>query len=251
MTASSSPLPRLSPGYRADRGILAEGLSRRQASGAGDGGLGRTLRAGPQTDQALLECSWLRSRLTLAGNELRAGNIFIPRVRSADGFNVRILLFVGTHALDLRPPSGHLVVGLHAILRDRAGLTVHWIVPLAAVVERFNKLGLSPAPQHAHVPGPVEEDRFQVLGSGFRRKGSCVATAATCASTLRRLALRPSGTRTLRRTRPLSSAPAPWPWGAPWPWARPNSTWLIATRRASTPIARASFNTWTTPQVLS
>src|SRR5204863_136969 len=37
-----------------DRRALAERLGRRQAGRAGDGGLGRAVRAGPETDQALL-----------------------------------------------------------------------------------------------------------------------------------------------------------------------------------------------------
>src|SRR6185503_14922384 len=97
----------------------------RQAGGAGDGRLRSTLRAGPQTDPPLLERGRLRRGLALAGHQLSAWNVFVPREVPAHRLDVLVRLSIGELALDLRPVSGELVVDLHADFRDRTGLTVY------------------------------------------------------------------------------------------------------------------------------
>ena len=56
-----------------DGRILAERFGRRQAGGAGDGRLWRTVRAGPETNQPFLECVGPWCRLALAGHDRDLG----------------------------------------------------------------------------------------------------------------------------------------------------------------------------------
>src|SRR4030095_11530896 len=146
-----------------------------------------TVRAGPQTDPPLLERLGPWRCLALAGNDFRTRNVFVPGIVTAHRFNVLVCLFIGKGTFDLRPVSRDLVVDLDAILRQRAGLTVHLDrASLSVVVERLDELGLIPAPQHPHAPRPVEEDRFQVFGSIRWRKRRPSTASASSSLALRR-----------------------------------------------------------------
>ena len=59
---------------------------------------------------------------------------------TAHRFDGRVLLAVGLRALDLRALSWRLVVGADAVLRQRAGLTVHLDRAFALVFERGHDL---------------------------------------------------------------------------------------------------------------
>src|SRR5207249_5131093 len=123
------------------------------------------------TDQPFLARGRLRRGLALAGNELRARNVFVPGVIAVHDFDVLIRLPIGALALDLRAPAGDLIVGLDVVLGQLAGLSVDLnCAAVSVVVERLDQLGLVPTAQHAHVPGPVEEDRLHVLGTCFGRE---------------------------------------------------------------------------------
>ena len=152
------------------------------------------MRVGPQADHPLVARVGPRRSLALAGDDLGSRPVLVPGERAVQRLDVRIRLAVRTPALDLRPVAGDLVVGLDAQLRRRAGLAVDLNRAFAVPVERADELVLGLAPQHAHVPNPVIEDRLQVFGAGLRREGrrpaaeaaaTATATAATTAATLR------------------------------------------------------------------
>src|SRR5690606_18801640 len=66
------------------------------------------------------------------------------------------------------------------IRRKRAGLAVDLHRAHAAIFERADQLGLGLAAQHAHLPGPVEQDRLEIPGS---RLGGISAAATAAAAT--------------------------------------------------------------------
>src|SRR5437870_3007723 len=131
-----------------------------------DRGLGRALGTGPQADEPLRHGARHRGGLPFPLNDLRTRYVFVPGVLPADNLDVRIRLSVGPGAGVLNPLTRRLVVGAHTIFRERAGLSVHLDGALPLIFERDDQLVLVNAPQHAHVPGPVEKHCPQVLGTG-------------------------------------------------------------------------------------
>ena len=109
----------------------------------------------------------------------------------------------------MRPVSRDLVVRLNAVLRQCAGLAVHLNrAALGMVVESLDEFRLIPAPQHSHVPGPIEENRLQVFGSSRGCKRGSPSPSTTC--TTAAAALRRSGacrlpSSGLRRTGSLTA----------------------------------------------
>src|SRR6185295_7165921 len=103
----------------------------------------------------------------------------------AHHFDILVRLSIGAHALDLRAPPRDLVVGLDVVFGQLARLSVDLNrAAVSVVVERLDQLRLVAAAQHAHVPGPVEQDRLHVLRvSGWRERGTArsESTAATAA----------------------------------------------------------------------
>src|ERR1700687_2899308 len=87
---------------------------------------------------------------------------------------------IGPGTCVLNPLTRRLVVGAYTIFRECAGLFVHLDGALPLIFERGDQLVLVDAPQHAHVPGPVEKHRPQILGAGLlvqrilRRKATII-----------------------------------------------------------------------------
>ena len=151
-------------------------------TGACQGCLGRALRAGPQTNQALIDLLALRLGRAFARDETGAWPVFIPSVFAADDFDVRIRPTIGQRAIDLSAAAGELVRVADAVSRgaelalagglvglDRTGLTVDLDRAFTAILERDGELVLFDATQHAHVPRPVHEHRLQIARP-FRRR---------------------------------------------------------------------------------
>src|SRR5439155_22419992 len=142
-------------------------------------GLGRALGTGPQADEPLLDGARHRGRLPFPRNDLRTRYVFVPGVLPADNLDARIRLSIGPSARVLNPLARHLVIGANTIFRECAVLSVHLYGALPLIFERDDQLVFIYAPQHAHVPGPVEKHRPQVLGAGrgsVRWRGLAVPT---------------------------------------------------------------------------
>src|SRR5262249_5049371 len=90
------------------------------------------------------------------------------------------------------------------VLRHIAGLTVHLHGALALIFERRDQIVFLIAPQHARIPGPVEQDRLQVLCAGCRSilRAATTAAAATSATAT---ALRASTALTAPTTPPAAA----------------------------------------------
>ncbi len=126
--------------------------------------LRRALRARPQSDQPLLHRRRHRRRFTLTGNDFGARDVFVPRVLAAHDLDVRVRLSVRASARVLNALAGRLIVDAGAILRQRAGLAVDLdAAAVRLILERDHQLVLVDAPQHARVPGPVEEHGPQIF----------------------------------------------------------------------------------------
>src|SRR5690606_23415803 len=93
-----------------DGRVLREGLRQRYSGSGRDRRLRRPVRAGPEPDPPLLEGRRPKHRLAFAGDDLRPGNVLVPRVVAAHRLDVRVRLAVRTCALDLRAVSRRLVV---------------------------------------------------------------------------------------------------------------------------------------------
>ena len=65
----------------------------------------------------------------------------------------------------IRSPDA-LIADVASVHRHVAGLPAHLHRALALIVERHEHIVFLTAPQHAHVPGPVEQDCLQVLRTG-------------------------------------------------------------------------------------
>src|SRR5579872_6481413 len=100
--------------------------------------------------------------LAFTGDEFGAGNVFVPGIRSTEDLDIGARLAIGPGAGVLNPLPGSLVADAGSILRDIAGLSVHLKSALALVFERHDQVSLLAAAEHAHIPGPVEKDCFQV-----------------------------------------------------------------------------------------
>src|SRR5439155_14148872 len=83
----------------------------------------------------------------------------------------RARLAIGPSARVLNPLAGCLVADAGSILRYIAGLSVHLNGALALIFERHYQIVFLTASEHAHIPGPVEKDCFQVLRTGGRGVG--------------------------------------------------------------------------------
>src|SRR6185295_14630723 len=115
---------------------------------------------------------------------LGAGNVFIPRVRAADDFDVVAALSIGPGTGDLDPLTRLLIGDAGAVLRQVAGLSVHLHRALARIFQRHQDVVFLIAAQHAGVPAPVEERGLQALIAGGRRvrRGAAATATATGAS---------------------------------------------------------------------
>src|SRR5215475_8817885 len=103
-------------------------------------------------------------------------------IRSSTVAGIGVALAVGPSAGDLDPLTRRLVADAGSILRHIAGLPVHLHGALALIFERHDQIAFLTAPQHARVPGPVEEDCLQVLRTccrSVRRRAASTSAAAS------------------------------------------------------------------------
>src|SRR5439155_24518498 len=143
------------------------------------------------------------SGFAFARDEFGAGNVFVPGIRSAQDFDIGATLAIGASAGDLDPLARRPVADAGSVLRHIAGLSVHLHGALARIFERHEYVVFLTAPQHARVPGPVEQDGLEVLRTG----GRGVQRSAAAAAALRASAARTGSTTTLgRRRRRCSTA---------------------------------------------
>ncbi len=86
-------------------------------SGARQGCFRRALRAGPKTNQALIDAFAHRLGRAFARHETGARAVFIPGVRAADDLDVGIGPTIRQRAVDLRAAAGKLVRVADAVSR--------------------------------------------------------------------------------------------------------------------------------------
>src|SRR4029077_9145201 len=95
---------------------------------------------GPQANHSRPGGSRHWRRFPFSLYQLRTRDVFIPRVRATEHFDVGATLAIGPGAGDLNPLTRRLVADAGSVLRHVAGLSVHLNGALPLIFERGDQI---------------------------------------------------------------------------------------------------------------